>query len=793
MRAICLGSALALGSTAVAWAGEPEAYQHLAERMDRYFSDDRPRLIESFAPPYPLGPDGTLEGHAFVYDNALAVLVFLSRGTPDDLRRAKLICDALRWYQDHDVFADGRLRQAYRADQDLTRAARPEIPTQFNHSLTGDQAWAGLALLAHYQQARVSAYLRAATRIAQYLAWNVRDPRSVGWFLGFEEQPREITVGVPSQLYGRITISATTLRIPLSAFASRGLNLDRLRAVSLLFNDPINKRGSLTFDRIAFVNEATGASMTIDDFADLRPATNALGFQIGGIVDLGSDPAGRTIRWNSDDGTVDWWYSLLFDADRRPLARLNASRYTHLVLTVTGGSGGERITVELQGYPLKQQLVTSKSAEHNLDAYVLFSRLFDVTRNPQWNTYAQEAKRFVTERAWDPVEGKFWAGTEPGGAADTRHLVEDAQAFALLALGNVESYGGALAWASRMLENSSDGFTGFDFGLNVDPSDPWYSPSPDGVWFEGTAHMACANQVSGAAGASDNSAFYLRELDRAQQSALHANGKGLVAASHDGITTGLPFFSLSSSGHIGATAWYLAARRHLNLFWGTGTAEPVPHDNLPPALTVPATLQTIGEGAAGGFAVSAEDPEGKPVSLSATLADGRSVGAIGATFTDAGDGTGTFAWTPNDLQGAGVYSLAIVTSDGRHQVTRLVSVRVLEAVLAFDGTVRNQAGIGVAGVRVEVSGLGRYPGGTAIASVTDAQGRFHLTNLQSADEVAARVSSCRERGACQALAAKVAPVGLAPLRITPAYRVVLVSPALLHDATAVNFAVSPSK
>jgi len=50
----------------------------------------------------------------YAYDNALAMLSFLARGTDEDLRRARIIGDAFAYVQNHDsTYSDSRLRNAY--------------------------------------------------------------------------------------------------------------------------------------------------------------------------------------------------------------------------------------------------------------------------------------------------------------------------------------------------------------------------------------------------------------------------------------------------------------------------------------------------------------------------------------------------------------------------------------------------------------------------------------------------------------------------------------------------------
>jgi len=80
-------------------------------------------------------------------------------------------------------------------------------------------------------------------------------------------------------------------------------------------------------------------------------------------------------------------------------------------------------------------------------------------------------------------------------------------------------------------------------------------------------------------------------------------------------------------------------------------------ENHPPTLSAPAT-QMVQEGATLSFLVSASDPDGDPVAL-----EGNAL-PFGASFTDHGDDTGTFEWTPDATQ-SGTYEVAFLGSDGR--------------------------------------------------------------------------------------------------------------------------------
>jgi hypothetical protein len=200
--------------------------------------------------------------------------------------------------------------------------------------------------------------------------------------------------------------------------------------------------------------------------------------------------------------------------------------------------------------PEGQTQLPWKSTEHNIDAYVAFMRLYELTEDPNWLERARHAHIFV-EAMWDVNEGHFWTGTLDDGITINKSTIPlDIQAWTVIAMGG---YYPALTWAERNCYVETDGFKGFDFNNDK-----------DGIWFEGTAQMAVAYQIARQADESD---FYLSELRRAQELATNANGKGIAAASHDGVTTGFEWEYFSRL-HIGATAWYIFAEMKCNPYWG---------------------------------------------------------------------------------------------------------------------------------------------------------------------------------------------------------------------------------
>ena len=65
---------------------------------------------------------------------------------------------------------------------------------------------------------------------------------------------------------------------------------------------------------------------------------------------------------------------------------------------------------------------------------------------------------------------------------------------------------------------------------------------------------------------ADKYSKYIAELQQAQISAENSNGKGIVSASCDNLTTGFDWEYFSRL-HLGATAWYILAEEGYNPYW----------------------------------------------------------------------------------------------------------------------------------------------------------------------------------------------------------------------------------
>ena len=220
--------------------------------------------------------------------------------------------------------------------------------------------------------------------------------------------------------------------------------------------------------------------------------------------------------------------------------------------TFQGFQGG------LDNYP-ETPMVTRRiyaSAEHNLDVYAAFSRMSQITGEPQWQADAQHAKQFV-EAMWDTQKGCYLAGTTDPSARNQvpDQLPLDVQAWSTLAVPDtLQLHPQVLNCAEQNHRNTHDGFSGFDFNNDK-----------DGVWFEGTGQMATAYAF---ALQSTLSLATRDELSRAQQTPPFGDTRGLVAASHEGLTTGFDFKYFRRL-HIGATAWNVFAQLGYNPFYQT--------------------------------------------------------------------------------------------------------------------------------------------------------------------------------------------------------------------------------
>ena len=194
-----------------------------------------------------------------------------------------------------------------------------------------------------------------------------------------------------------------------------------------------------------------------------------------------------------------------------------------------------------------------KSTEHNIDLYAFFRMLAAQTRNPAWSARAAWARYFVTAM-WDAPQGRFYLGTTADGFTPSNSVLpEDVNTWSYLALRDPR-FAVSVGWDVQNLT-----VTGRFGGVSSCRGDR------SGVWFEGTAHLADALEFRGEPGDRAQAARYLAGIYYAQTHGPGADGRGIMAASRNGLTD-CGGGSYYTSLHTGTTAWYILAADKINPF-----------------------------------------------------------------------------------------------------------------------------------------------------------------------------------------------------------------------------------
>jgi len=196
------------------------------------------------------------------------------------------------------------------------------------------------------------------------------------------------------------------------------------------------------------------------------------------------------------------------------------------------------------------------STEHNLDIYAAFATLASISSGGNWRSGAEHARQFV-ESMWDEDRGCNLTGTlDPEHRnAEVGKLPVDVQAWAVLSIpGILSRHPGLLNCAERNHRTTDAGFSGFDF-----------NDDRDGIWFEGSAHMAVAYDLAGRAAPAEK---LRRTLADVQSTPSFGDSFGLPAASRNGLTTGFGFYFFRRL-HVGATSWNAFAQSGFNPFYAS--------------------------------------------------------------------------------------------------------------------------------------------------------------------------------------------------------------------------------
>jgi hypothetical protein len=197
---------------------------------------------------------------------------------------------------------------------------------------------------------------------------------------------------------------------------------------------------------------------------------------------------------------------------------------------------------------------TFKATEHNIDVGAFFTMLARLSGQKVWHTRAKAAFSFVAAMQ-DAATGHTWTGTDPDGVTTNQVPIPlDTQTWAYLATLD-HRYSRSLDWARKNLAASDAGVIGTAYS-DADVSK---------VWLEGTGQMAAALRARNARGDAALATRLLKNIQIAQATTPNGDGRGIPAASSDGLDTGFGDLYYASL-HTGATSWYLMAAKGFNPF-----------------------------------------------------------------------------------------------------------------------------------------------------------------------------------------------------------------------------------
>ena len=199
--------------------------------------------------------------------------------------------------------------------------------------------------------------------------------------------------------------------------------------------------------------------------------------------------------------------------------------------------------------------------------------------------------------------------------------------------------------------------------------------------------------------------------------------------------------------------------------------------NQPPVLALIGN-KSVREGQPLSFSVTATDPDGDPLTYTASPLPS------GASFTGQ-----AFSWTPVPGQ-AGSYTVTFSVSDGTLQDAEPVTMTVQADSLTISGTIRQTTGQPLSGAVAKIENI-EYPDGSNVKTVTDTQGRFSLADLQTTNKLQAALQNCQQFGQCDPVSVTVEASKKGWVLTNPATGVnevtVTLDPANLQDVTGVEF------
>ena len=240
-------------------------------------------------------------------------------------------------------------------------------------------------------------------------------------------------------------------------------------------------------------------------------------------------------------------YDALYDNEKyREIARLLMDR-----ILAENTDGWYGFTGGYDGWPEADVVYdfTYKSIEHNIDAYAVFRRLFDLTGDRKYADAAESALQLI-RAMYDPDEKYFYTGTgDDGRTPNTSLVVLDGMVWNQLALQDeFEPYLDVLETVDSM--RTAEGGYPFSQGNGN-----------GGWWPEGTAFTALMYRLLGDEARANESLNALRDIQ---------TDRGMIPASTvEQLPTGLDLFdgsswNYSNDPHVAPTAWFVMAVNGFN-------------------------------------------------------------------------------------------------------------------------------------------------------------------------------------------------------------------------------------
>lgn len=301
--------------------------------------------------------------------------------------------------------------------------------------------------------------------------------------------------------------------------------------------------------RAVVLGDALISAQTRDPYGDGRTRAS---YQPESFGNAGAPEIGSAGANTGNQAWVGMALARLYDATGQSRFLTAALRSANWIQSTTW-DGSRAPYGYMGGRDGSNGLITYKSAEHNIDVGAFFTMMGTLTGNGTWTTRGQRAFAFVA--AMQSSGGWVWTGTQADGRTiNTTPIPADTQTWAYLATGDAR-YSAAVTWVVNTLTATDAGITGSSYS-NADVSK---------VWLEGSAHLALALRARGSAGDPARYDSLMSGIETAQRSGANTDGRGIIAASSDGLLTGFGD-TYYASLHTGATAFYLMAAKGYNPF-----------------------------------------------------------------------------------------------------------------------------------------------------------------------------------------------------------------------------------